>query len=1306
MSRAILKSPIQNNTWTLAFLLTLVALMYGFFEIWTEQGELTELEKTSIANEAINKAYQNYLNFEQEFVTQSNQFSVYTKQQLQDNAQLGLISSRADTEFDFWGISLFKNEELILWSGFSPQKTSSVIQRNENSSSAFVSMEQSNNVTFLNYSTPLSVQEGDSLVEYTLVTRKKVKQENILPIGNNSELTPSDFLQTEADYPVHFSFFDEPPNNPQFMTRISTQSVDSAGVIYTLEEDYAEYRSVQQNQFFLYRAIFYAVLISLITLFLISISRELSAWKSLLLKLFAITLAWLFFSNIDYGVGWIEIFYALGQQDFEAIKPLIKYGVHAFFILLLTIVCFKPLITTDLKVDKQNEVIMVLLLGFFGFLSAVLLHFYLLETYSLFTETSIPILDLEVFPHFETFLFYVISGVFCISSITLLTILGWFLMKVTPQVPSISIVIMLAGYLTGLFIIFILNLYPEASIWLVLTTTLFFITILAFIFLAYRNPALFTFASRLRLLLLFSYIAVCISYIAVYKGYSIRLNSQMEKAAQLFVEEEATQAEIIARNLLTQLERSVSSLTLADISQRPAFVENYFTQQTQALIQQDWERFSISTQLVNNQGEIIGEYSSNLDSPAWTRAFNMLSLVVPFEEEQIRIENLRPIVRERPLNEANSNYSSFRRAWIPLFQNNDTEQRVGWILCSVYRERPQFEKPLRAVIASEGSENWNASISITEYIDGIAARRNIVGTPLDIPGYLSLPEDIKTSIETDSSFYRTSGLGNQYIRELFVRTSENQIIRAATNHPGFDNHIFSVLRFFFCVLIIGLLVLGSLFWKKDLNILGHNRRFRDRLIDRFIFASLICLMALIGTTYYAIKSQNQKSVQDQLLNKLDNLTESISFQESLSSEESRIPLSELTSALDADASLYRNNIINISTTSQIYSQNLLPRILPWDVYESIYNRGNQQVTRKVVLGSQELLIGYQPWLNDEREIAGIVAIPTFLEAPKFNEQLLSTTSYLLGFYAVIFGFFIVGAALISTQLTAPLESLREGLKKISGGDLETTLPVKSKDEIGSLTNAYNVMVYRLKDLQKDLARAEREAAWKEMAQQVAHEIKNPLTPMKLNLQHLQRQLNVSDEDFKKMKPQIEKIAVNMIDQIESLSKIASDFSKFAQPSELEFKEIEVNSLLESVVDLYKPEDKLKITSELYPEKLYVMGVKEELRRVLVNLIKNANEATPDGGKVTVCSLTDDDKSFVLIEVIDNGEGIPQENSEDIFVPNFSTKSSGTGLGLAISKKIIEEHDGKISFESTPGEKTTFKITLPIHHRASKYLDDE
>lgn len=1288
-----MKSTITNKTWVLAFLLALASLGYGIFEIWIEHGELDEAEQTELARHSINHALQNYSSFESDFVHESNQLLEFTKQRLGTSAQLESIIEEAENEYDFWGVSLFQGNELILWTGFGSQNISTI--PDIDASEPFVGIEQNNNVTFLSYRAPLNVQNGSPENSYWLTTRKKLNQENILPIGNSSELDPSVLFSSESDYPVHFSFFNAPPQDPQFITKLSTQSIDSAGVIYTLSEDYSDYRTARQNQFFLYRAIFYALIISLLTLFLISVSTELSEWKSLGLKLFAITLAWFFFSNIEYGVGWLELFDALGQESNSTAAILFKYCIHSFFILLITIACFNTLATIEVELKERAEFIFPIIFFFYGLLSSFLLYFFLFETYTLFVESSIPILDLEVFPGWQTLLFYIASGLISISAITLLSLLAWFLMKLNVDPSFISLFLGLCGFALGLYIMIAkLDLYPEDSLWILFTVAAFFAIILICASLAYTDITLFSQASRLRLLLFFSFIAVCITYIAMYKGYSERLNNQMDRAAQLFIEEEASEAERIVRNLLTNLERSVSGLTARDMIERPAFVENLFTQQTQRLISEEWESFSISTQLVNNEGEIIGEYSSNLDSPAWTRAFNMLSLVIPFQEERIRVENLRPIIRERPLYEANSNYSSFRRAWIPLYESDNSQTRIGWILCSVYREKPQFQKPLRAVIASRGSENWNASISITEYLNGRAARRNIVGIPLELPSYLRLPNQLLQQVKIDSVLYRTTQLGNQSIRELFIANSDQRIIRAATKHPGLENHLFSILRFFFCVLIIGLLVLGSLVWKRDLQLLGHNRRFRDRIIDRFIFASLLCLMTLIAATYYGIKNQNQNSIQDQLLSKLENLTEAVSVHEAQSLNTSQVPLNELSSALDADAALYRNKSIDISTTGQIYSQHLLPRLLPWDVYESIYNKGNNQVTRKAILGNQKLLIGYQPWINEDGEITGIVAIPTFLEAPKFNEQLLSTTSYLLGLYVIIFGLFILGAALLSTQLTAPLEALREGLKKISGGDLKTTLPVKSKDEIGSLTNAYNIMVYRLKDLQEDLAKAEREAAWKEMAQQVAHEIKNPLTPMKLNLQHLERQLNVSDEDFAKMKPQIEKIAANMIGQIESLNKIASDFSKFARPTDQEFKPIEMNELLMSIANLYAAEEKLVIKTNLYKDDLWVNGVKDELRRVFINLVKNAHEAMPGGGVINLTSSYTKEEKMVTISVSDNGEGIPKESKDLVFVPNFSTKSSGTGLGLAITKKIISEHDGEISFTSALNKGTIFTIQLP------------
>lgn len=1293
MSLFELRSPIENKTWLLAFLLTLVALAYGIFEVWAEHDQLPEEERIQLADSATFEAKQNFEEFQQQFLKESQEFTAFIIER--SNASDGGVEEAindAKEQYDFWGFSVFRDSELWLWSGFGPNNLPESDSL-ETSPEPTITIERNNNVTFLSFRSTLNLDPVDS-AHIHLFTRKKIEQDNILPIGNNSELSAQQLFQPKSSYPVRFSFFEPPPYDPLQSVSLSTQNSDSAGIAFTLAEDYAQYEEQKQNQYFIYRAIFYALIIVFFSLFLISISAELNTWNSLILKLIALIIAWLFFANIDYGVGWIQIFGFLDYSDFQHFELLTTYCIHSLFIFLIAFVCYRPITQSEIEFPDRSLFKLTLLYVLFGLSSAFLLYFFLTETYALISEIPVPVLDLEVFPTITTLIFYIACGLFGISATLLLILLGWFSFSLRLGTFIAPILFAVIGFVIGSTVIYFFNISISISAWVVFIAVILFLVVLVFIIISQLNPTFFNNASRLRLLLLFSYITVSLSYVAIYKGFSDRLNEQMLNATQLFIGEEASQAEQITRDLLTNLEQSLSNLDIdeEDLNMRPDFVESLFTQQTQQLIAPSWERFSISTQLVNNSGEIIGEFSSNLNSPAWTKAFNMFSLIIPFEAEQIRIQNLRPIIRERPLNDANTNYSSFRRGWIPLYEN-DSNKRIGWILTSVYRERPQFAKPLRAVIASENNKNWSASISITEYIDGRAGRTNILGPPLELPSNLSLTEELINEIQADSTLYQISTIGDMSIRELFIANNNNQIVRAATAHPGFDNHLFSLIRFFFVVFGASVLLFGLFFWKREFHVFGQSKRFRDRLIDRFILASLLCLMALMGTTYYAINDQTQKSVQDQLLDKLSNLSEAITLHESGSDQESAIPLNQLTSTLDADAALYRDQALQVSTTSQIYHQHLLPRLIPWDVYQSIMERGNRQVTRKITLGDQQLLIGYQPWLNEDSEIAGIVAIPTFLDAPKFNEQLLSTTSFLLGLYVIIFGVFILGAALISTQLTSPLEALREGLRKITAGNLETTLPVRSKDEIGALTNAYNVMVYRLKDLQDDLARAEREAAWKEMAQQVAHEIKNPLTPMKLNLQHLERQLKASKGDFSEMKPKIETIAANMIEQIESLSQIASDFSKFAKPSEQEFKEVEVNELVRSVADLYEPEKKLSVHTNLHAKQLWISGVKDELRRVLINLVKNAYEAMPKGGKVILS--TTQQNQMAIISVEDNGEGIPEESRDQIFVPNFSTKSSGTGLGLAITKKILQEHDGDITFTSEVGKGTTFVIELPL-----------
>jgi len=199
----------------------------------------------------------------------------------------------------------------------------------------------------------------------------------------------------------------------------------------------------------------------------------------------------------------------------------------------------------------------------------------------------------------------------------------------------------------------------------------------------------------------------------------------------------------------------------------------------------------------------------------------------------------------------------------------------------------------------------------------------------------------------------------------------------------------------------------------------------------------------------------------------------------------------------------------------------------------------------------------------------------------------------------------------------------------------------------------------------------------------------------LNLQHLDRQIKDSSISAEDLKIKVGKINANMIEQIDSLSRIASDFSKFARPMKQEFIELDVNSILQNVAQLYSNEQTINIELKLSSNPLIIKGIKDELQRVFINLIKNGLEAIPNSRKGIIKIKTSHANHKANIEISDNGAGISKENTDSIFVPNFSTKTSGTGLGLAITKKIVEEHKGTISFTSEPDKGTTFTLSFDL-----------
>jgi nitrogen fixation/metabolism regulation signal transduction histidine kinase len=274
--------------------------------------------------------------------------------------------------------------------------------------------------------------------------------------------------------------------------------------------------------------------------------------------------------------------------------------------------------------------------------------------------------------------------------------------------------------------------------------------------------------------------------------------------------------------------------------------------------------------------------------------------------------------------------------------------------------------------------------------------------------------------------------------------------------------------------------------------------------------------------------------------------------------------------------------------------------------------------------------------------------------------------------------------------------IREKLSTIDITKHIEQIDYKGEDEVGQLVKEYNRMVLELAESAKKIAQSQRQSAWREMAKQIAHEIKNPLTPIKLNLQHLVRAKNDNKPGWEDL---FDKFADSLIDQIQTLSNIATEFSNFAKMPVGQFDHISLNKVIDDSVNLFSAYPNINVERFFeYEGDIVVYADREQLQRVFVNLLKNAVQAIgrKDEGQITITLKRD--KTKVLVVVEDNGVGIAPELVGKLFSPSFTTKSGGMGLGLAISKSVIEVIGGSIWFETKYCEWTKFFVELPISER--------
>jgi signal transduction histidine kinase len=405
-------------------------------------------------------------------------------------------------------------------------------------------------------------------------------------------------------------------------------------------------------------------------------------------------------------------------------------------------------------------------------------------------------------------------------------------------------------------------------------------------------------------------------------------------------------------------------------------------------------------------------------------------------------------------------------------------------------------------------------------------------------------------------------------------------------------------------------------------------------------------------------------------------------------------ISDISDSHNVDINFYdTNGNLKITTQPYIYNKHLVSEKIHPNAYFELHGNNSIRYLQSEQIGSFTYLSIYVPLTSEDGSVYAYLNIPYLNSQSELAQEISGFLATLINLNAFIF--LVAGgiAFFLTNRITNSFSLIGQKMQQVNLGQVNEEIVWTRTDEIGILVTEYNKMVNKLESSAISLAKSEREGAWREMARQVAHEIKNPLTPMKLSIQYLQKAIESGSPNIKELS---QKMAVTLIEQIEQLTKIAGDFSQFANIGNTKNERFDINEVILSLVNLYKAYPNVQIDVLDLIEPSIIFSDKLQFNRLLTNLIKNAVEAGENGNSpISIQVGTKKEIDTVLIVVRDHSGGIPESLTEELFKPNFTTKTSGTGLGLAICKGIVEKANGTIWFDSRLGDGTSFYIRLPL-----------
>ena len=548
------------------------------------------------------------------------------------------------------------------------------------------------------------------------------------------------------------------------------------------------------------------------------------------------------------------------------------------------------------------------------------------------------------------------------------------------------------------------------------------------------------------------------------------------------------------------------------------------------------------------------------------------------------------------------------------------------------------------------------------------------------------------------------------------------------NHKVSDNEMIIISRpqrhflvFFTSFSYLFLLLLGITYLfviiRKNRDSRQGSNYFKTRINTILLTSSSLILATLTIVSVFFVYKRNEENMQNLMSSKISTIQALLNAQakhakniQDLSSSGFKAAVENVSNTTKSDITFYTPaGEVFHSTSPDVFEKMFLGNRIEQEAFHNIRHLNQRFFISKAKIADYSYWALYAPLFNDSNEMVAIISVPYTDSGYDFQREAFFHAALLVNLFILL----LIMALLFSTkEVNALFSPLSEMGKKMNSADINNLeyIIYKRDDEISSLVDAYNRMVKELSDSSMQLAQAERDKAWSQMARQVAHEIKNPLTPIKLEIQRLAR---LKQKGNPKWEEKFDMVSAVILEHIDILTDTANEFSTFAKLYSEEPVVMDLDRTLKDQLLIFDNREGIRV-SYIGMEDSFVKAPKPQLIRVFVNLITNAVQAVeimrkeavengeePIQGRVLICLRNSTRDGYYDVVFDDNGPGVKEENLSKLFTPNFTTKSGGTGLGLAICRNIIEKCEGEISYQksfSLGG--ASFTVTLP------KYISED